>query len=68
MGKPLDKKTRTKAWILLIAVILAFLIPMRTQYKDGGTVRYKAMLYSVTKWHELAVENHRPGAKTGITV
>ena len=68
MGKTLDKKTRRKAWILLILVLVALLIPMRTQYKDGGTVRYKAMLYTVTKWHAAAVEDHRTGSKTGTTV
>ncbi len=68
MGKPLDKKTRTKAWILLAAVIIAMLIPMQSGYKDGGTVKYQAVLYSVTKWHELTIEDHRNGYTTGTTV
>lgn len=68
MGKPLDKKTRTKAWILLAAVIIAMLIPMRTQYKDGGTVVYRAILYSVTKQHSLAVSEHRKGCNIGTEV
>lgn len=68
MGKTLDKKTRTKAWILLAAVILAMLIPMRTQYKDGGTVRYRAILYAVTRQHSLAVSDHRQGYQIGTKV
>ena len=27
------------------------LIPARIQYKDGGTVEYRAFLYSVKHWH-----------------
>ncbi|MBR1898540.1 MAG: hypothetical protein IJ825_06635 [Oscillospiraceae bacterium] len=68
MAQTLDKKTRRKAWILLIAVILAMLIPMRTQYKDGGTVTYQAVLYTVTKRHSLAQEDHRMGLRTGTEV
>ncbi len=68
MGKVLDKKTRIKAWILLISVIIAMLIPMRIQYKDGGTIDYKAMLYTVTKHHALTVEDYHTGYRTGTTV
>mgnify|MGYP007070207109 CR=1 FL=1 len=68
MAEKMDKKTRTKAWILLIAVIIAMLIPMRTQYKDGGTTVYRAVLYSVTKRHTLAVEDHRRGLRIGTEV
>ncbi|MCM1154864.1 MAG: hypothetical protein NC314_06390 [Roseburia sp.] len=36
---------------ILFAVILLFPIPLRL--KDGGTVEYKAILYSVKKVHQL---------------
>lgn len=68
MAQKLDKKTRRKASLLLIAVIIAMLIPMRTQYKDGGTTAYRAVLYSVTKRRSLAVEEHRRGLYTGTEV
>ena len=68
MGTQTDQKTRVKAWLLLISVLIAMLIPIRTAYKDGGTVRYRAMLYSVTKWNALAVESYRTGVKTGTQV
>ena len=68
MTLQLDKKTRIKAWILLAAVLLGLLIPIRHVYKDGKTVSYRAMLYSVTKWDSEAVENHRTGKKTGTQV
>ena len=68
MAERLDKKSRRKAWILLILVIIAMLIPMRRQYKDGGTVRYDAVAYSVVKRHELAVQEHRRGVYIGTEV
>ena len=43
-----------KIWILIIviiALILLFPIPMRL--KDGGSIRFQAALYSVTKYHKL---------------
>ena len=68
MTERLDQKSRRKAWILLILVVIAMLIPMRIQYKDGGTVRYAAVAYSVVKRHELAVQEHRRGCLTGTQV
>jgi len=35
---------------LLIAMLC---IPIKYNYKDGGTVAYKAVLYSYTKYHKL---------------
>ncbi|MFC4804996.1 hypothetical protein, partial [Filifactor villosus] len=29
------------------------LIPVRLRYKDGGSVRYRAGLYDVTRYHQL---------------
>ena len=37
--------------IIIIALILLFPIPMRL--KDGGSIRFQALLYSVTKYHKL---------------
>jgi len=47
-----------KRWILIIviiALILLFPIPMRL--KDGGSIRFQAALYSVTKYHKLDHES-----------
>lgn len=41
--------------IIVLLIILLFPIPMKLN--DGGTVEYKALLYSVTKYHKLAPEN-----------
>ena len=43
-----------KIWIVIIviiALILLFPIPMRL--KDGGSIKFQAALYSVTKYHKL---------------
>ena len=46
-----------KVWkivIIIIALILLFPIPLRL--KDGGSIEFKAILYSVTKYHQLNLE------------
>lgn len=44
--------------IILVVVMLILLTPIRMNLKDGGSVRYKALLYEVTKIHQLdLVEN-----------
>ncbi len=68
MAERLDKKSRRKAWILLILVIIAMLIPMHRGYKDGGTEIYFAVLYHVARVHELAVQEHRSGYYIGTEV
>ena len=68
MAKKLDKRSRRKAWVLLILVVIAMLIPMYCGFKDGGTVQYRAVLYSVTQRHEIAVQEHRRGYYIGTEV
>ena len=41
--------------IVVIALILLFPIPMRL--KDGGSIRFQAVLYSITKYHQLNHES-----------
>lgn len=47
----MEKKT-----IAIICVVLAviLLIPIPLRLKDGGTVKYQAVIYSVSKVHRLA--------------
>lgn len=52
------KKTKKRA-LLVIAVVLALVLlltPIPLRLKDGGSVRYKALVYEVTKIHQLASE------------
>lgn len=46
------KKNRKKLFIFL-AILLILCFPIKYNYKDGGTVSYKAILYSYTKYHKL---------------
>lgn len=47
--------TKKKKWALRIAAILLILccIPIKMTYKDGGTVRYRAVLWSYTRYHSI---------------
>lgn len=45
---------RKKLFILLIILILCF--PMTYRYKDGGTVSYRAILYSYTIYHRMEAD------------
>lgn len=37
--------------IIILICLLVLLIPFPMNYKDGGTVRWQAVLYSLTFWH-----------------
>jgi len=57
-----------KKWIISIIVIIVafiFLFPTTLRYEDGGTVRYKAILYSVTNYHSMKDPD---GFDTGIEI
>lgn len=41
----------------LIIILLVLLIPIPRHLKDGGTVEYNALLYKVTKYHQLAEDS-----------
>ena len=47
------KKLYIIAIILMLVVLLA---PIRMNLKDGGSVRYKSLVYEVTKIHQLATD------------
>ncbi len=47
------KKKKGFIITLVIIVLLILLFPVRMNLKDGGSVRYKALLYEVTKIHQL---------------
>ena len=70
--KPKNKKrviVKTLVFLLVLLVIAA-LVPQKLRYRDGGTVEYRAALYSVTKWHAIA-EGEEPGEyyyRVGTTV
>ena len=45
---------------VVIALALVLLIPVPIRMKDGGSVEYKAMLYSVTDVHRLPDQEGKP--------
>lgn len=57
-----------KKAIIITAIILAavMLIPIPIFYKDGGSVEYAAVLYSVTKVHQISMRGR--GYEVGTTV
>lgn len=50
---------------IVIVLLIVLLIPFPLRYKDGGTVEYRAVLYSVTNYH---AEDNGDGYYTGIQV
>lgn len=42
--------------IITIIILVILLTPIRMNLKDGGSVRYKSLVYEVTKIHQLAPE------------
>ena len=51
--------------IIVIAIILLVPIPMRL--KDGGSIRFQALLYNITKYHKLDVST-KDGYVDGIRI
>lgn len=51
--------------VIIIIVTLILVVPVPFGYKDGGTVEYKAILYSVTNYHSIKTGG---GFDTGIEI
>ena len=51
--------------ILAIIAGLILLVPVPISYKDGGTIRYQAILYSITNYHSMRGID---GFDTGIEI
>ena len=60
------KKKIIIAIAIVIAVVLLFPIPLRV--KDGGTVKYQAILYSISDVHRLAPTDNDVGYEDGIII
>ncbi len=49
----MKKKTViTLSVILAVLLIIPFIPFIRMDYDDGGTVEYKALAYTIVKWHK----------------
>lgn len=47
-----------KRIIILIILAIVLLTPYPIQYKDGGSVEFRALIYSVTKIHSLETNSN----------
>lgn len=55
--------------ILIIVIFLILLIPIPFHLKDGGSVEFRALLYTITKYHKLSsVEENRYIEGIGIKI
>ncbi|MDE5620731.1 MAG: hypothetical protein K2I80_09510 [Ruminococcus sp.] len=55
--------------IILVIFTFIFLVPVKEHYRDGGTIKYNAILWGVTKHHDMTFDsdgNH--GYNTGTTI
>ena len=65
---------RKKKIILILIIIILMLIPIPTKLKDGTSTEYKALLYSITKYHIInqdSIKGYDDGFKIkilGITI
>lgn len=61
-------KKKKNLIIAIIVVLLILLFPIPMKLKDGGSTEFKALLYSVTKYHKLASENSEKEYIDGIGI
>lgn len=65
---------KKKKIILILIIIILMLIPIPTKLKDGTSTEYKALLYSITKYHSInqdSIKGYDDGFKIkilGITI
>lgn len=52
---------------IVIAIILLLLIPIPKYFNDGGSIEFKAILYTITKYHKIN-ENSETGYIDGIGI
>lgn len=61
----MDKKKRNI--IAIIVILLVFIVPIPMHLKDGGTVEYRALAYTVSKVHRLN-QNTQSGYDDGLMI
>lgn len=54
--------------VVIVAVLLILLVPIPMYLNDGGSVEYRALLYTVTKYHRLAPIETESGYIDGIGI
>jgi len=60
---------KKKKIIIIVVILIVLLFPIRNQLKDGGTVEYKSLTYSISKVHSLySIGGYEMGYKDGIII
>ena len=62
----MKKKNIVIIVIVILLVILLFPIPMKL--KDGGSIKYRALLYTITDYHKLLLEGSNTSYIDGISI
>lgn len=61
------KKNKKLVIIFIIVIVVILLIPKKTMLWDGGTVKYKSLIYEITKYHRLG-NNYKSGYNNGLKI
>ena len=59
---------RKRLFIITIVILLVLLIPIPSWARDGGTVRYRAIVYTVTNYHSFWYEDGYDGFLVGTRI
>ncbi len=58
-----------KKIFLIVIILLILLIPIPNKLKDGGSIEWHSLTYSITKVHKMSsFQNYKVGYETGIVV
>ena len=59
-------KNKSIIIIVIIIVLIILLFPIPNKLKDGGTIEYKALLYTITDYHKIAPEENEKEYIEGV--
>lgn len=59
-------KNKSIIIIVIIIVLIILLFPIPNKLKDGGTIEYKALLYTITDYHKIAPEENEKEYLEGV--
>ena len=59
-------KNKSIIIIVIIIVLIILLFPIPNKLKDGGTIEYKALLYTITNYHKIAPEENEKEYLEGV--
>lgn len=63
-----EKKKKIIRNIVIAVILVIFLFPIPCTMNDGGSVEYNALLYSVTNYHRITLQDDVEGFTEGFRV